>query len=143
MVGPGTGIAPFRSFLAERDATGASGRNWLFFGDQHFTTDFLYQTEIQNWMQMGVLTRMSTAFSRDQKEKVYVQHKMHRESEELYRWLEDGAYLYICGAREPMSIDVENALLSVIQQAGKKNAAQAESYLNDLIEAGRFVKDVY
>ncbi|HVV03894.1 MAG TPA: flavodoxin domain-containing protein [Puia sp.] len=143
MIGPGTGIAPFRSFLAERDATGASGKNWLFFGDQHFTTDFLYQTEIQNWMQTGVLTRMNTAFSRDQKEKVYVQHKMHRHAEELYKWLEEGAHIYICGAREPMSVDVENALLSIIKEQGKKNAAQAESYLNELIEAGRFVKDVY
>jgi sulfite reductase (NADPH) flavoprotein alpha-component len=143
MIGPGTGIAPFRSFLAERDATGASGKNWLFFGDQHFTTDFLYQTEIQNWIQTGVLTRMNTAFSRDQKEKVYVQHKMHRHAEELYNWLEEGAYVYICGAKEPMSVDVENALLSIIQQQGKKNAAQAESYLNELIETGRFVKDVY
>lgn len=143
MIGPGTGIAPFRSFLAERDATGASGKNWLFFGDQHFTTDFLYQTEIQNWIQTGVLTRMNTAFSRDQKEKVYVQHKMHQHAEELYNWLEEGAYVYICGAKEPMSVDVENALLSIIQQQGKKNAAQAESYLNELIETGRFVKDVY
>jgi len=143
MIGPGTGIAPFRSFLAERDATGASGKNWLFFGDQHFTTDFLYQTEIQNWIQTGVLTRMNTAFSRDQKEKVYVQHKMHLHAEELYKWLEEGAHIYICGAKEPMSVDVENALLSIIQQQGKKNAAQAESYLNELIEAGRFVKDVY
>jgi len=143
MIGPGTGIAPFRSFLAERDATGASGKNWLFFGDQHFTTDFLYQTEIQNWIQTGVLTRMNTAFSRDQKEKVYVQHKMHRHAEELYKWLEEGAHLYICGAKEPMSVDVENALLSIIREQGKKNAAQAESYLNELIEAGRFVKDVY
>jgi len=143
MIGPGTGIAPFRSFLAERDATGASGKNWLFFGDQHFTTDFLYQTEIQNWIQTGVLTRINTAFSRDQKEKVYVQHKMHRHAEELYNWLEEGAYIYICGAKEPMSVDVENALLSIIQQQGKKNAAQAESYLNELIETGRFVKDVY
>jgi len=143
MIGPGTGIAPFRSFLAERDATGASGKNWLFFGDQHFTTDFLYQTEIQNWIQTGVLTRMNTAFSRDQKEKVYVQHKMHRHAEELYKWLEEGAYVYICGAKEPMSVDVENALLSIIQQQGKKNAAQAESYLSELVETGRFVKDVY
>ena len=143
MIGPGTGIAPFRSFLAERDATGASGRNWLFFGDQHFTTDFLYQTEIQSWIDTGVLTRINTAFSRDQQEKVYVQHKMHRHAAELFSWLEAGAYVYICGAKEPMSEDVEKALLTVIQQQGKKNAAQAESYLNELKEAGRYVKDVY
>jgi len=143
MIGPGTGVAPFRSFLAERDATGASGRNWLFFGDQHFTTDFLYQTEIQNWIETGVLTRINTAFSRDQQEKVYVQHKMHRNAAELFAWLEAGAYVYICGAKEPMSVDVENALLTIIQQQGKKNAAQAESYLDELKEAGRYVKDVY
>jgi len=143
MIGPGTGIAPFRSFLAERDATGASGRNWLFFGDQHFTTDFLYQTEIQSWIDTGVLTRINTAFSRDQQEKVYVQHKMHRHAAELFSWLEAGAYIYICGAKEPMSEDVEKALLTVIQQQGKKNAPQAESYLNELKEAGRYVKDVY
>jgi len=143
MIGPGTGIAPFRSFLAERDATGAGGRNWLFFGDQHFTTDFLYQTEIQNWIETGVLTRINTAFSRDQQEKVYVQHKMHKQAAELYAWLETGAYVYICGAKEPMSMDVENTLLAIIQQQGKKNAAQAESYLDELKEAGRYVKDVY
>jgi sulfite reductase (NADPH) flavoprotein alpha-component len=143
MIGPGTGIAPFRSFLAERDATGASGRNWLFFGDQHFTTDFLYQTEIQNWIQTGVLTRINTAFSRDQQEKVYVQHKMHRHAAELFAWLEAGAYVYLCGAKEPMSVDVENALLTIVQQQGKRSAAQAEGYLDELKEAGRYVKDVY
>jgi sulfite reductase (NADPH) flavoprotein alpha-component len=143
MIGPGTGIAPFRSFLSERDATGASGKNWLFFGDQHFTTDFLYQTEIQNWLQTGVLTKINTAFSRDQQEKVYVQHKMQKQAAELYSWLEAGAYVYICGAKEPMSVDVENALLDVIRQEGKKNAAQAENYLDELKTAGRYVKDVY
>jgi len=143
MIGPGTGIAPFRSFLAERDATGASGKNWLFFGDQHFTTDFLYQTEIQNWIQTGVLTKVNTAFSRDQKEKVYVQHKMLKFAAELFEWLEAGAYIYLCGAKEPMSVDVENALLEIVQQEGKRNATQAAGYLDELKEAGRFVKDVY
>lgn len=143
MIGPGTGIAPFRSFLAHRDSQGASGRNWLFFGDQHFTTDFLYQTELQNWMQTGVLTRLNTAFSRDQKEKVYVQHKMRREAAELYRWLEDGAYVYVCGTKEPMSVDVEGALLEIIREEGKKTPTQAEAWLDELKEAGRYVKDVY
>jgi sulfite reductase (NADPH) flavoprotein alpha-component len=143
MIGPGTGIAPFRSFLAERDATGASGRNWLFFGDQHFTTDFLYQTEIQNWIQTGVLTRVNTAFSRDQKEKVYVQHRMLAQAAEFFGWLEAGAYIYICGAKEPMSTDVEGALLEIIRLAGKKNETQAAGYLNELKEAGRYMKDVY
>jgi sulfite reductase (NADPH) flavoprotein alpha-component len=143
MIGPGTGVAPFRSFLAQRDSTGASGRNWLFFGDQHFTTDFLYQTELQNWLQTGVLTKLNTAFSRDQAEKVYVQHKMLRESAELFRWLEAGAYVYVCGAKEPMSVDVDVALLHIIQKEGKKPLAQAEAYLDELKESGRYVKDVY
>ncbi|HEY4338092.1 MAG TPA: flavodoxin domain-containing protein [Puia sp.] len=143
MIGPGTGIAPFRSFLAERDSKGASGKNWLFFGDQHFTTDFLYQTEIQDWVSTGVLTHIHTAFSRDQKEKIYVQHKMQKQAKELYQWLEGGAHVYICGAREPMSVDVESALLGIIRQEGGKSSAQAESYLEELIESGRFVKDVY
>jgi sulfite reductase (NADPH) flavoprotein alpha-component len=143
MIGPGTGIAPFRSFLAERDSKGAQGRNWLFFGDRHFTTDFLYQTEIQDWAKTGVLTRVNTAFSRDQLEKVYVQHKMLDQAAELFRWIESGAHLYVCGAKEPMSVDVENTLLSILRQQGRKNAAGAESYLEELKESGRFVKDVY
>lgn len=143
MIGPGTGIAPFRSFLAERDATGAGGKNWLFFGDQHFTTDFLYQTEIQNWIQTGVLTKINVAFSRDQQEKVYVQHKMMRHGAEFFEWLEAGAHIYLCGTKEPMSEDVEKALLDIIKKHGKKNEAQANTYLDELKEAGRYVKDVY
>src|SRR5882724_687000 len=143
MIGPGTGIAPFRSFLAERDATGAIGKNWLFFGDQHFATDFLYQTEIQNWIQTGVLTRVNTAFSRDQKEKVYVQHRMLGQAAEFFGWLEAGAYVYVCGAKEPMGVDVENAVLEIIRLAGHKNENQATGYLNEMKEAGRFLKDVY
>ncbi|HEY4109488.1 diflavin oxidoreductase [Puia sp.] len=143
MIGPGTGIAPFRSFLAERDSKGASGKNWLFFGDQHFVSDFLYQTELQDWVQTGVLTHIHTAFSRDQQEKVYVQHKMQKHAQELYNWLESGAHVYICGAKEPMSVDVENTLLTIIRQEGGKSAAQAETYLDELKESGRFVKDVY
>jgi len=143
MIGPGTGIAPFRSFLAERDSRGSRGKNWLFFGDRHFTSDFLYQTEIQDWVQTGVLTRVNTAFSRDQQEKVYVQHKMHRHSGELFDWLQSGAHIYVCGAKQPMSVDVENTLLSIIRQEGNKNSAQAEAYLDELKETGRYVKDVY
>jgi sulfite reductase (NADPH) flavoprotein alpha-component len=143
MIGPGTGIAPFRSFLAERDSKGAAGKNWLFFGDQHFTTDFLYQTELQDWVKTGVLTHINTAFSRDQKEKVYVQHKMQKQAKELYQWLQAGAHVYICGAKEPMSVDVENTLLSIIREEGGKSPAQAELYLDELKESGRFLKDVY
>lgn len=143
MIGPGTGVAPFRSFLAERDSTGAGGRNWLFFGDQHFTTDFLYQSEMQNWFETGVLTKLTVAFSRDQQEKVYVQHKMLRYASEFYEWLENGAHIYICGAKEPMSVDVENTLLLIIRQCGNKSLQEANEYLNALKEEGRYLKDVY
>jgi len=143
MIGPGTGIAPFRSFLSERDATGAGGRNWLFFGDQHFTTDFLYQTEIQNWLQTGVLTNVNTAFSRDQEQKIYVQHKMLNHAATLFEWLESGAYIYLCGAKDPMSADVEDTLLDIISRQGKLSSLQAAAYLDELKEAGRYVKDVY
>jgi sulfite reductase (NADPH) flavoprotein alpha-component len=143
MIGPGTGIAPFRSFLAERDATGATGKNWLFFGDQHFITDFLYQTEIQNWIQTDVLTKINVAFSRDKKEKVYVQHKMQKHAKEFFEWINNGAHVYICGAKEPMSVDVENTLLQIIKEFGNKNDNDANAYLNELKEAGRYVKDVY
>lgn len=143
MIGPGTGIAPFRSFLAERDATGAGGRNWLFFGDQHFTSDFLYQTELQNWVQTGVLTRLNVAFSRDQKSKIYVQHKMLENAKAFYEWLESGAYIYICGAKAPMSVDVEYTILQIIERFGSKTGAEAVAYLEKLKEEGRYLKDVY
>jgi len=143
MVGPGTGIAAFRSFLAERDATGASGRNWLFFGEQHFASDFLYQTEIQNWHETGVLTRVNVAFSRDQKEKIYVQHKMLEHGAELFAWLNGGASFYVCGKKDPMSIDVENTLLQIIEKYGSKSADDAKKYLEQVKEEGRYEKDVY
>ncbi|WP_276480033.1 diflavin oxidoreductase [Paraflavitalea pollutisoli] len=143
MVGPGTGIAPFRSFIAERDATGAEGRNWLFFGDQHFVSDFLYQTELQNWLQTGSLTNISLAFSRDQQYKIYVQHRILEKAAELWKWISGGAYIYICGAKEPMSVDVEYALLQVIQRYGSKTDVQALEFLDQLKEEGRYLKDVY
>ncbi|HEX4375133.1 MAG TPA: flavodoxin domain-containing protein [Puia sp.] len=143
MIGPGTGVAPFRSFLAERDSTGATGKNWLFFGDQHFATDFLYQTEIQNWIETDVLTKVNVAFSRDKKEKIYVQHKMQKHGEEFFSWLNNGAHVYVCGAKEPMSIDVENTLLQIIKEFGNKNDEEASIYLDELRDSGRYVKDVY
>jgi sulfite reductase (NADPH) flavoprotein alpha-component len=143
MVGPGTGIAAFRSFLAERDATGATGRNWLFFGEQHFASDFLYQTEIQNWYVTGVLTKVNLAFSRDQKEKLYVQHKMLQHGAELYEWLEGGGYFFVCGKKDPMSVDVEKTLLQIIAEYGKKTGAEAKQYLEHMEEQGRYEKDVY
>ena len=143
MIGPGTGIAPFRSFIAERDATGASGKNWLFFGEQHFITDFLYQSEIQNWFETGSLTKVSTAFSRDQHEKIYVQHKMMQHGNEFFEWLETGAYVYLCGTKDPMSIDVEQTLLDIIEKYGERSKEDAVKYLDSLKEDGRYVTDVY
>ncbi len=143
MIGPGTGIAPFRSFLFEREAQSAEGRNWLFFGDQHFVTDFLYQTELQTFMETGVLTKLNTAFSRDQQQKVYVQHKMRQQGNELFSWLERGANVYICGAKDPMSADVEEALLNIIATQKDVDKSEARVYLGNLKEAGRYHKDVY
>ena len=143
MIGPGTGIAPFRSFLWERDSTGSSGKNWLFFGEQHFLSDFLYQTEIQNFVETNLLTKIDTAFSRDQPEKIYVQHKIQNNGAEFFEWLEAGSYVYLCGAKEPMSKDVENAIINVIKQFGQRSKEEAEKYLNDLKDSGRFLTDVY
>jgi len=143
MIGPGTGIAPFRSFLFERDAVGAPGRNWLFFGDQHFTSDFLYQTELLTFFETGLLTRFNTAFSRDQKEKIYVQHRMLQQATELYEWIKNGASIYVCGAKYPMSTDVENTLLQIIQTKGGMSEEEAMHYLNELSEHGKYHKDVY
>ncbi|MFA6059836.1 MAG: flavodoxin domain-containing protein [Taibaiella sp.] len=143
MIGPGTGIAPFRAYLADREATGATGRNWLFFGEQHFVSDFLYQTEIQSWQETGLLNKVNVAFSRDQEEKIYVQHKMLQHGEDLYNWLEEGASVYICGSKYPMSIDVETALLQIIREQGQKTEAEAEAYLEQLKSGERYHTDVY
>ncbi|MEP6846460.1 MAG: flavodoxin domain-containing protein [Panacibacter sp.] len=143
MIGPGTGIAPFRSFLFERDAQGAEGRNWLFFGDQHFVTDFLYQTDLQGLRDTGVLTKLNLAFSRDQKEKVYVQHKMQQHAKELFEWIEGGAQIYICGCKDPMSYDVEKTLINIIAEEKSINVEAAQKYLGAMKEAGRYHKDVY
>ena len=143
MIGPGTGIAPMRSFLIERDATNATGRNWLFFGEQHFITDFLYQAEIQNYVQTGVLNKLDLAFSRDQQEKIYVQHKMLLHAKELYEWIEGGASVYISGTKNPMGKDVELTLLQIIADQGNKTAEEAKKYLDVLKDANRYEKDVY
>ncbi|PRS00330.1 sulfite reductase [NADPH] flavoprotein alpha-component [Bacillus sp. NMCN6] len=143
MVGPGTGIAPFRSFMQEREEIGASGKSWLFFGDQHFVTDFLYQTEWQKWLKDGVLTKMDVAFSRDSEEKVYVQHQMKKQSKELFEWLEQGAYVYVCGDEKHMAHDVHRTLLSIIQEEGAMSKEKAESYLANLQQQKRYQRDVY
>jgi sulfite reductase (NADPH) flavoprotein alpha-component len=140
MIGPGTGIAPFRAFLSERESVGAGGQNWLFFGDQHFVSDFLYQTELQQWLEGGVLNGLDVAFSRDQPEKIYVQDKIRQKAEEFFTWLERGATIYICGAKK-MSEDVEATILDLISKSGKQQ--DAEGFLNELKTAGRYLKDVY
>jgi sulfite reductase (NADPH) flavoprotein alpha-component len=143
MVGPGTGIAPFRSFIQERAVNKAAGRSWLFFGDQHAAVDFLYQNEMENYQQNGVLTRVDTAFSRDTGQKVYVQHKMLEHSKELFEWIENGAYFYVCGDKERMAKDVNEALINVIEKEGSMSREDAENYLKDMQKQGRYQRDVY
>ncbi|MDP4535975.1 assimilatory sulfite reductase (NADPH) flavoprotein subunit [Alkalimonas collagenimarina] len=143
MVGPGTGIAPFRAFLQEREQRDASGDNWLFFGNPHFTQDFIYQVELQRYLKQGLLSKLDVAFSRDQAEKVYVQDKLRKQGAELFAWLERGAHLYICGDGNRMAKDVHQALLDIIQQHGQRSAEQAETYLDELKQAKRYQKDVY
>ncbi|WP_192954707.1 diflavin oxidoreductase [Gallaecimonas mangrovi] len=140
MIGPGTGVAPFRAFMQEREAAEASGGNWLFFGSRHLRNDFLYQTEWQRWLGEGVLNKLSLAFSRDQSEKIYVQHRLKEQGSEVWQWLNDGAYLYVCGDAERMAKDVHQALVDVIASHGNTDG---ETYLNDLRAQGRYLRDVY
>jgi len=143
MIGPGTGIAPFRAFLQERAAAGAAGRNWLFFGNHRREGDFLYRTELEEFAVKRVLSRMDLAFSRDQTNKVYVQHKMLEAAQELWRWLANGAYLYVCGDAQRMAGDVDLALQQIaVAQGGMDNAA-AKRFLAELTKAGRYQRDVY
>lgn len=143
MVGPGTGIAPFRAFLQEREARGAEGQNWLFFGDQHSQSDFLYAEQIRDWQQSGLLNRLSTAFSRDQKEKIYVQHRMIEEATSLYKWLEQGGYFYVCGDASRMAKDVDDALHKAISIASGMNEEAATAYVENLKKEKRYLRDVY
>ena len=143
MVGPGTGIAPFRAFMQERDAQGAEGNNWLFFGNPNFTQDFLYQTEWQGYVKSGLLSRVSLAFSRDQEQKVYVQHRLVEQGAEVFKWLEQGAHFYVCGDANHMAKDVEQALLDIYQTHGKQTADEAKKSLLALRKAKRYQKDVY
>ncbi len=143
MVGPGTGIAPFRAFIEERKATNASGKNWLFFGDQHYSTDFLYQSEWQNYLNEGILTKLDVAFSRDQKEKIYVQNRMLDNSRELFAWLEKGAYFYVCGDATRMANDVDDALHYIIEKEGGLEQEDAKAYVKKLKDEKRYLRDVY
>jgi sulfite reductase (NADPH) flavoprotein alpha-component len=142
MIGPGTGIAPFRAFMQQRDAVGARGRSWLFFGERNFHSDFLYQLEWLRWRKSGLLTRLDVAFSRDRAEKVYVQHRMQEHAAELYAWLEDGAHLYVCGATA-MGDDVHATLREIVAARSGRGRDHAEEYVKDLRRAGRYLRDVY
>ncbi len=143
MVGPGTGIAPFRAFLQERQYRQATGKNWLFFGDRNASTDFIYQEELAALQDNGVLTRLDLAFSRDQEEKIYVQDKMREHGAELFAWLEQGGYFFVCGDAYRMAKDVDKALLDVIAIHGQLSEAQAIDYVNQLKRDKRYVRDVY
>lgn len=143
MVGPGTGVAPFRSFLEEREEIGVGGKTWLFFGDQHYITDFLYQVEWQRWLKEGVLTRMDIAFSRDQEEKVYVQHRMREKGQELFQWLEEGAVVYVCGDEKNMAKDVHATLKTILEREGGMTPEEAASYLSEMQQQKRYQRDVY
>jgi sulfite reductase (NADPH) flavoprotein alpha-component len=143
MIGPGTGIAPFRAFMQEREAQAAPGKNWLVFGNPNFTQDFLYQVEWQRYVKSGLLSKISLAFSRDQAEKIYVQDRLRQEGAELFAWLEQGAHLYVCGDANRMAKDVQEALLDVIAQHGHKSREEAEEYVSELRRAKRYQRDVY
>ena len=143
MIGAGTGIAPFRSFLQQREEQGAEGKSWLFFGDQHFVTDFLYQVEVQNWLKNDVLTNINVAFSRDQKEKVYVQHRLLENAKELYEWIEQGAIVYLCGDEKTLGHSVQEALITVIEQQRNVSRDEATEYLKELQKQKRYQRDVY
>ncbi|KAF0096237.1 MAG: cysJ [Puniceicoccaceae bacterium 5H] len=143
MVGPGTGIAPFRSFVEDREATGARGRNWLFFGDQRFLYDFYYQTEWQDYLKSGILTKMDVAFSRDTDKKVYVQDRMREKAKELYAWIEEGAYFYVCGDASRMAKDVHQAMIDIVKEHGGMSQEDAAAYVKKLQKEKRYQRDVY
>ncbi|MFM1178529.1 NADPH-dependent assimilatory sulfite reductase flavoprotein subunit [Yersinia enterocolitica] len=143
MIGPGTGIAPFRAFMQQREADGATGKNWLLFGNPHFTEDFLYQVEWQRYVKDGLLTRIDLAWSRDQIHKIYVQDKLREQGAELWDWIQQGAHIYVCGDANRMAKDVEQVLLDVVALHGAMDAEQADEYLSELRLARRYQRDVY
>ncbi|WP_226101884.1 NADPH-dependent assimilatory sulfite reductase flavoprotein subunit [Dickeya oryzae] len=143
MIGPGTGIAPFRAFMQQREAEGAGGKNWLFFGNPHFTEDFLYQVEWQRYVKEGLLTHIDLAWSRDQAHKVYVQDKIREKGAQVWRWIQDGAHIYVCGDANRMAKDVEHALLDVVAEQGGMDAERADEFLSELRLERRYQRDVY
>ncbi|WP_238858457.1 flavodoxin domain-containing protein [Blattabacterium cuenoti] len=140
LIGTGTGIAPFRSFLYEREIMQATGKNWLFFGNQYFLNDFLYHNEIKRWEKNRILYRVDVAFSRDNKKKIYIQHKIWENRKEFFFWIQKGAYIYICGKKKPMSIDVENTIYRIIEIIGKVSPIL---FIKKMKQEGRYLKDVY
>jgi sulfite reductase (NADPH) flavoprotein alpha-component len=144
MIGPGTGVAPFRGFLQQREAQAARGRNWLFFGARHFQSEFLYQAEWQEAVKKGVLTRLDLAFSRDRSiAREYVQDRLRRVGKDLYSWLDGGAYLYVCGDADRMAPDVNTTLIDIVAEHGGKSREDAESYVRKLADDRRYLRDVY
>ncbi len=145
MVGPGTGIAPFRAFLEQRELDGATGRNWLIFGEWFEKTTFFYEEEFAAWQESGLLARLDTAFSRDQSEKVYVQHRLQQAGAEVWEWLEGGAYFYVCGDKDYMAKDVHQALIDIAQEHGGLSEEEADHYVNRTLmkEEKRYLRDVY
>ena len=143
MVGPGTGIAPFRAFLQERRATGAKGPSWLFFGDQKASCDYLYEEELSQHLEDGSLSRLSLAFSRDQSEKIYVQTRMLEHAEDIWQWLQEGAHFYVCGDAKRMAKDVDNTLHQIAREQGHLDEAGAKTYIQSLLKNGRYQRDVY
>ncbi|WP_431223709.1 NADPH-dependent assimilatory sulfite reductase flavoprotein subunit [Serratia sp. L9] len=143
MIGPGTGIAPFRAFMQQREATGAEGKNWLFFGNPHFTEDFLYQVEWQRYVKDGLLSRIDLAWSRDQQHKVYVQDKLREQGAEIWRWIQEGAHIYVCGDANRMAKDVENTLLALVAEHGGMDTELADEFLSELRIQRRYQRDVY
>ena len=143
MIGPGTGIAPFRGFLQERRALGHTGPNWLFFGEQHAATDYYYRDEFEAMHADGFLTELDLAFSRDQREKVYVQHLMRKRGAQLWRWLQDGAQLYVCGNADPMAKDVDRAICDIAAEHGNLGPEAAKEYVRSLSADKRYHRDVY
>jgi sulfite reductase (NADPH) flavoprotein alpha-component len=143
MIGPGKGVKPFRAFLQEREDSGATGKNWLFFGERRFTSDFLYQTEWQDWHRKSRLHRIDLAFSRDQHQKIYVQHRLLERSRDVYQWLENGAKIYVCGDMKNMSRDVYQAFIEIVGKEGGISDEKAREYVKTLRKQKRYLEDVY
>ena len=145
MVGPGTGIAPFRAFIEQREHDKATGKNWLFFGDQHEATEYYYKTQIETWLENGTLDKFTTAWSRDQAEKIYVQTRMLENAQEIWEWIDNGAYFYVCGDKNYMAKDVHAALIKICSEHGNMNIDDATHFVTQIMmkEEKRYLRDVY